>query len=139
MKKIFSVILIIIMLLPIASAGSEQFTSLAKLQQYIENHSPAQLLGPQSHRVQISGTILDIRFANQSNHYDMTLQVDDPDARRPIGYDAPVLNVHFRLHVDPIPFQVGDLVEVSGSLNSLYSSVMIPYVLAETINGSDDF
>ena len=38
-----------------------------------------------------------------------------------------------------MPFAVGDEVEVVGSLNSLYSSVMIPQILAETINGSDDF
>ena len=66
-------------------------------------------------------------------------QVEDPNARRPIESDVPQLAVHFRLHKDEPPFRQGDTVTVRGTINGYYSSVMVPWILMESVNGSDDF
>lgn len=139
MKKLFSVLLVLVLVCSVSAAGALTVTSLSELQRIIEHNSPGDLLGPDPCTVQLSGTILDIEYARQSNHFNITLQVDDPKAYTPLGYDAPILNVHFRLHDVYMSFKVGDRIDVTGELNSLYSSVMIPWILAETINGSDEF
>lgn len=146
MRKCFSYALAILSLsaflavtsLP-GSASAKSFSSLAGLQDYLENTSPARSMAAGTHYVTIGGTILSITWAGQSNHYDMLIAVDDQEATKPIGADLPRLNVHFRLHREELPFQVGDAVTVYGTLNELYSSVIIPDVLAQYINGSDEF
>lgn len=121
------------------AAAAMTFPSLSMLQAYLMDTSPSQSMAAGTHYVDLDGTILSITWAGQSNHYNMLISVDDPKATVPIGADAPQLNVHFRLHKEQPPFQVGDEITVFGSLNEMYSSVVIPDVLAQYINGSDDF
>lgn len=138
MKKYLSMLLCLSLILFAATASARTFTTLAELQKFIYNHSAAstELNEPV---VKLDGTISEITWCGKNNHYNMTLLVDDPNAAVPIGEESPRLTVHFRLHVDPIPFSVGDQISVYGTLNSLYSSYMVPEILAEFINGSDDF
>lgn len=138
MKKLLAVFLLAALVCASAVAGAQTISSLSELQHLIEYHAPADLMAG-SYRAEISGTILDIRYCNQSNHYEMTLLVDDPAATPALGYDGPVCSVHFRLHLEAVPFQVGESISVVGTLNPLYSSVMIPWILADQINGSDEF
>lgn len=127
-------------LLPFASASAGgTITNLRDLQDLIRFNAPEKIMASGTYHVSLSGTISEIHWCGANNHYQMTLLIDDANALRPIGSDLPQLSVHFRLHVDQIPFAVGDLVSVSGSLNELYSSAMVPMILAELINGSDDF
>lgn len=139
MKKVITFILCLAIAFSAAvPASAASFASLAQLQQFIEDHAPAQLLTG-THYVELEGVIAEIHWCGANNHYEMTLQVDDPQALKPIGTEAPLLVVHFRLHLDEPPFQVGETVAVFGTLNPLYSSAVIPWVLAKTINGTEDF
>ena len=139
MKKFFAVLLVFVLVFSVSSAGARDFFSVAQLQQFLLKYSPDQIMASGSHHVRLSGVVLEIHSCNQNNHYQMTLQVEDPKAAAPIGYDGPILAVHFRKHVDPLPFDVGSTIDVDGTLNEMYSSVMIPEILADYINGSDDF
>ena len=138
MKRFF-VLLLAIALLATAPASAAHFSSLGQLQQFLLKRSPDDLAATGPHSVDLEGIILEIHWCGTGNHWQMTLQVDDPSAAKPIGADGPQLTVHFRLHLDAPPFQIGDVVTVTGSLNEMYSSVMIPWILAGTVNGSADF
>ena len=139
MKRFFAVLLAFALVFSVSSAGARDFSSLAQLQQFLLQYSPDQIMASGSHHVRLSGVVLEIHSCNQNNHYQMTLQVDDPQAAAAIGYDGPILAVHFRKHVDPLPFDVGRTIDVDGTLNAMYSSVMVPEILADYINGSEDF
>lgn len=138
MKKTIALIFIVVIIL-VSTASAEHFTTLSQLQRFIIAHSSDQIEASGPHTVELSGSILDIYPYGIGNHYEMLIQVDDPQAVPAMRYSAPVLVVHFRLHMDPVPFQVGDHVTVRGALNSLYSSPIIPWILADLINGSPDF
>lgn len=131
MKRLLS-LLLVLCLLP-AAALADYFT-LRGLQgdilRYVER------IGEPS--VCLSGEILDV-YHIATNHWEMKVAVDEEGAASPVGYDRPYFIAHFRLHVDSVPFSVGDYVEIRGSLNYMYSSPMIPLVLVDTVNGSDDF
>lgn len=137
MKKFFRAALsaaLALSLIPASAALAAM--SLAELQNYVYTHAPASATEV---RAEISGTIQEIHWAGASNHYEMTLAVDDEKAIPPMGSDKPQIAVHFRLHLDAVPFQVGDQITVSGTLNTMYSSMIIPYIHADKINGSEDF
>ena len=120
-------------------ASAASFSDLGSLQDALMKYSPDQLIASGPQVVNLEGTISEIHWCGTGNHYEFTLLVDDPKAMIPLGAESPQLSVHFRLHKDTPPFQVGDEVEVYGSLNVMYSSVMVPQILLEYINGSDDF
>ena len=141
MKRFFSVLLCVLILSASAAAADHaDVTSLAKLQDYIYSFSPKAVEADSwgGVTVQLSGTVL-TAYQVENNHWELLVAVDDPDAMTPIGADAPVFRAHFRLHLDACPFAAGDPVTVFGTLNILYSSTMVPVILAKTINGSDDF
>ena len=138
MKRFLSVLLATALLIS-SSASAASFSSVSQLQQLIRKYSPDTISSTGPHIVDLEGTISSIYWCNANNHYEMILQMEDDRALVPVGSDLPQVVVHFRLHVDPMPFQVGDVVTVYGSLNSSYSSVMLPSIDAEFINGNDDF
>ena len=137
MKKLF--ILVLAVLLICSTASAQTFVSLSQLQQHLENYSPSQSMAAGTHYLEIEGTIDSITWTGANNHYNLILLVEDEKALAPIGASSPQLCVHFRLHKDQPPFQPGDVITVFGSVNELYSSVMVPQILAKTINGSEDF
>lgn len=140
MKRLSVLFLVFALLIAAATpAAARTFTSLGELQRFIEKHSPADLAATGEHYADLDGTITELHWCGTGNHWQLFLQVDDPRAIPPIGSDAPQLIVHFRLHKDSPPFQTGDAITVFGSVNSLFSSVAIPWILADYINGSDDF
>lgn len=136
MKKLL--VLLICLALFTSTASAITLASVDQVQYFMRRHSPNYFLADPIN-LEIEGTIRDITHTGPNNHYDMTLVIDEPNATAPVGEDLPIIDVHFRLHVDPIPFQVGDTITVYGEVNPLYSSVMVPYLLARYINGSDDF
>ena len=137
MKKLL--IFFLAALLICSSASAQTFASLSQLQHHLENSSPAQSMAAGAHYLEVEGTVDSITWTGANNHYDLILLVDDEKAIAPIGASSPQLRVHFRLHKDQPPFQPGDVITVFGSVNELYSSVMVPMILAKTINGSEDF
>ena len=137
MKKLL--VLLLAALLICSAASAQTFASLSQLQQYLESHSPSQSMAAGTHYLEIEGTVDSIAWAGANNHYNLILLVEDEKALAPIGASSPQLCVHFRLHKDQPPFQPGDVITVFGSINELYSSVMVPQILAKTINGSEDF
>ena len=138
MKRFLSVLLATALLIS-SSASAASFSSVSQLQQFIMKYSPDTISSTGPHVVDLEGTISSIYWCNANNHYEMILQMEDDRALVPVGSDLPQVVVHFRLHVDPMPFRVGDVVTVYGSLNSSYSSVMLPSIDAKFINGNDDF
>lgn len=110
-------------------------TALRPLQDLILTSAPADLADIS---VELSGSVLAV-YQVIDNHWEMILSVQDSDALIPINADTPVIVAHFRLHQEQLPVAVGDDATVSGSLNAMYSSAMIPSILVETINGSEDF
>lgn len=139
MKKAILSILLVLLLLASAPASAAYFADLGSLQQAIMKYSPDQLMASGPQVVELEGTISEIHWCGANNHYEFTLLVDDERAMAPIGEESPRLTVHFRLHKEEPPFKVGDEVEVHGTLSEMYSSVMVPQILLEYINGSDDF
>lgn len=137
MKKLF--VLLLATLLICSAASAQTFATLSQIQQHLEKYSPSQSMAAGIHYAELEGTIESITWAGASNHYDLILLVDDPAATAPIGSESPKISIHFRLHKEEPPFKVGETITVFGSLNELYSSVMIPSVDAKFINGSDDF
>ena len=138
MRRFLSVLLALLILFTASVASAYDFTSLEKLQRYIYNHSTASMMGIMSISVLLRGTILSLTQVT-GNHWEMRIASDDPDAHEPLGSETGEFIAHFRLHVDPCPVAVGDEVIISGSLNPLYSSYMIPYIITDTINGSDEY
>ena len=139
MKKFLSVLLVLTVAMATASSAAAQtFHSLDQVQHYLYYHSPVDSIGDDPY-VELEGTVSEIIYTGPNNHHSMTLLIDEKKASAPIWADSPQLTVHFRLHVDEVPWKVGDTVTVFGTLNHLYSSFMIPYIVASYINGSDDF
>lgn len=139
MKKILSILLVLTVVMAMASpAAAQTFYSLDQVQHYLYYHSPMESVGEDPY-VEIEGTISEIIYTGPNNHHSMTLLIDEEKASAPIWSDSPQLTVHFRLHADEVPWKVGDTVTVFGTLNTLYSSFMVPYILAKYVNGSDDF
>ena len=140
MKRLLSALLIFSLVISVsAPAAAQTFTSLCELQQFIEQYSPADRSASGPHYVELEGAVVEMHALGVNNHWQLTLQVDDPQAVPPLGADAPQLIVHFRLHLDEPPFQIGDTITVFGTVNELYSSVILPEILAKTINGTEDF
>lgn len=140
MKRLLSALLIFSLVIAVATpAAARSFFSLGELQLFIEKHSPADLAASGPHYIELEGAVVEMHALGVNNHWQLTLQVDDPQAITPLGADGPQLIVHFRLHLDEPPFRIGDTITVFGTVNELYSSVILPEVLAKTINGTEDF
>ena len=137
MKKLFLTVLAAAVLLT-STASAASFTSLGKLQHFLLSVTPDQLL-LSAPSVELEGTVLEIIRHGSGNHWDLLLAVEDDNAIPPVGESGPRVLVHFRLHREAPPWQIGDVITVSGSLNAMYSSVIIPSILADLINGTDDF
>lgn len=138
-RRFLILFLSLVLIFSASPAAARTFSNLGELQQYIEYHSPADLSASGPHYAELEGIITEMHALGVNNHWQLTLQVDDPQATAPLGADGPQLIVHFRLHLDAPPFQVGDMITVFGTVNGLYSSVILPEILAKTINGSEDF
>lgn len=137
MKKLFLTVLAAAVLLT-STASAASFTSLGKLQHFLLGVTPDQLL-LSAPSVELEGTVLEIIRHGSGNHWDLLLAVEDENAIPPVGESGPRVLVHFRLHRETPPWQIGDVITVSGSLNAMYSSVIIPSILADLINGTNDF
>ena len=139
-KTFFALILAIAISCSVAlPAYAVRFKDLGSLQNYLLIFSPDRLLSSGPHIVEVEGTISDLHWSGSLNDYLFTLYVDDPTALAPLGVGTPYMTVCFSLHKDEPPFKDGDQVEICGHINSLYSSVIVPWVTLKTINGSSDF
>ena len=136
MKKFLALAVVLLLLVP-AAASADQFPSLRRLQDFLLKYSPNQIDSTGPHYAELEGVVLDVRWTGSSNHWEITLQVDQPDAIKPLGSETGLVTVHFRLHQEEPPVAVGDEITIFGEVNSLYSSVMIPYIQARTINGTE--
>ena len=131
MKKFF--IIALILLLIGSSALAVTFTNLRDVQDYIDTHS-AYSMGPYPPDVSLMGYIVSIQHLT-SNQYFMLVEVNDERAHKSIGFDLPIFTASFHLHLDEMPFEIGQQVLIVGSINSRYSSPLIPNIIIEEING----
>ena len=139
MKKFLLLFLTFLLVAAISSASAGfLLCSVDQAQYFLYRHSPEYFL-TNALDLEVEGTVRDLTETGPNNHCDFTLVVDEPKAAVPISEERPIVHVHFRLHVEEIPFREGDTVTVRGGIDPLYSSYMVPYVIAEFINGSDEF
>ena len=138
-RRLLVLFLSLVLVFSVTPATARTFSGLGELQRYIEHHSPADLAASGPHYIELEGAVVEMHALGVNNHWQLTLQVDDPQAITPLGADGPQLIVHFRLHLDEPPFRIGDTITVFGTVNELYSSVILPEVLAKTINGTEDY
>ena len=134
---------LLICMLALALIGSAAFattyTNLHDLQNYVFN-TPASHSDPFGPEVRIRGIIKEINYL-EGNHYEMVIEVNEDNAATAMGQDLPCLVASFRLHIDDMPFEVGQDAYVVGSVNLMYSSPLIPNIILKEINGydSDEF
>lgn len=132
MKRFVIFLLVIALLLPaVASAGG-----LRRVQDYFANRIP---FNYSDLPICLSGEIVDVYSIGVNTHWEMKVKVDDDDAYTALWSDYPYFIATFRLHLEECPFAVGDEVLIEGTLNNLYSSVIIPVIVVKYINDSDDF
>lgn len=134
MKKLF---LTFLALLLIGSTAQADFTNLHDVQAYIMNNAPRTI--SEYDRATVKGEILSIELVT-GNHYNLILEVDDPNALSPMGYEKPIVVGHFRLHLDSVedlPFKVGDTALITGGINIAYSTYIVPMIMIDQINGYD--
>jgi len=126
MKRLISIVLILVLLLP-AAAISE---TLRSVQDYILYHAPNDI----NHSVTLTGEIKEI-YHIRNYHWGLVVSVDEEKAITPMDRDYPYFVAEFSLIDEEIPYAVGDIITVYGDINPLYSSVIIPQINSKTING----
>lgn len=134
MKKLLLTLLALVL---IGSTALADFTNLRDVQNYIMNTAPRDI--SEYDKATVKGEILSIEFVT-GNHYNLILEVDDPNAISPMGYNKPIVVGHFRLHLDSVedlPFKVGDTALITGGINIAYSTYIVPMIMIEEINGFD--
>lgn len=132
MRKLLALFLIIALLLPAAALSGD----LHDVQQYIYTHAPISM---DERNFTLSGEIVDVYSINVNNHWEMVVKSADDSAVHPLQAEYPYFIAHFRLHLDECPFKVGDQVTIVGWVNPNYTSFSVPYIVARTINGSEDY
>lgn len=141
MKKMFVLVLLLLCLVPAATAAD--YTNLHDLQNYVFNTSASDCppIGPDLH---IRGVITDIINYSTSdfgkyilNDYILTVEVDDENAATAIGHEKPCFIALLTTYHGDMPLEIGQDVFIDGSYNSMYSSPVIPCVKVTTINGYD--
>ena len=132
MKKLLLFALVIALLIPVNAFCGD----LHDVQDYIYKHSPVSM---DDRKFTLTGEITDVYSINVNNHWDMIVKSSDESAINPLWSEYPYFIAHFRLHLDECPFKIGDTVTIVGSVNSTYSSFAVPYIIVNTINGSEDF
>ena len=134
MKKLITLILLLA-LLP-AAAGAD-YNSLGQVQKTIMRY--ADMIG--SPVVHLTGTVSEI-WQESDTLYHLKVVSDDEKALSSTikgneSYFICILWIGYGL--DQVPCAVGDAVTVDGTINSFYSSVAVPWVYVQTINGLDTF
>ena len=132
MKKFVTFLVILTMLLPATASCS----GLADAQKYFYNTAPQNL---QNYSFTISGTIVDT-FYTKNFHKVLLLTVEDDEARTGItyDYDLPCCKATFPYHREfEMPIGIGEQIEITGTLNCFYSTVMVPDFTIQKVNGVD--
>ena len=133
MKKLLTLILALALILPAAALAG----GLADAQKYIFNTAPANVM---EREFTITGTLMELSYTRNS-HLMMILMVDDEKAWDGVttSFDAPGCIAAFPYHheFENFPINIGDEVTITGSINSMYSTVMVPYFTIRTLNETD--
>ena len=126
MKKL--IVFLILVLFPVTCFAG----TLADSQKYMYNHAPRYW----SYTTTLTGTVAEIyRTNNASQDYEIIVTSDDDKALTPRGHDSPYFIAHFAFIFDHFPLEVGDRVEIYGEPNCFYSTVYVPFVSVQRING----
>ena len=141
MKKLLTVILLLLFIIPVGLA--EDFTNLHDLQNYTYN-TPASKCPSYGPYLHIRGVITDIINYKTSdfgkyilNDYILTVEVDEDKAATAIGHENPCFTALLTTCHGDMPFEIGQDVFIDGEYNCMYSSPVIPCVKVTTINGYD--
>lgn len=116
--------------------GSYADQTLRQVQDYIGKNAPYYMMSPP---IMLTGEVADVYYTGVRNDWQMKIKVDDESAQVPLGSDYAYFIAHFSLHLEECPFKIGDTVMIKGSINSMYSSVMVPMIVVNTINDGYDF
>lgn len=130
MKKILSIILLVLIIFPSVSYGD----TLRDVQQYIFNTAPVSI---RDYKYTLTGEIKDI-YHVKNYHWEMIVAVDEERAIKRFESEYPYFIAEFSVYEDEeMPFQIGDTVTVCGDINSIYSSFATPMINSYTINDID--
>lgn len=134
MKRLF--ILILAALFITVSAAADPVTSYRETQDRLL--AGAYKVKP--FEAELSGTVRAVVPSYSFNHtYYMFVQVDPDDVSMWSTEDDNFFVVMVSSDKDPFPFNEGDPVTVTGTVASVYSSPVCPYITPSLINGSEDF
>ena len=134
MKKFFLLLLAISLL--ISSAAADPVTSYADVQDRLL--AGAYKVPPFD--AVLSGTIhAVVPSYSFKNTYYLFVLVDPEDVSMWSTEDDNFFVVIVSSDADPFPFSVGETITVEGTVPSVYSSPVCPYIKPDKINGSDDF
>ena len=90
--------------------------------------------------VHLSGEVIEMTHP-KDDLYMLKIAVDEERAISSVEYQRAyfVGVLWFGYGITELPFDVGDIVEIYGSLNPLYSSQIVPEIYIRTINGQSVF
>lgn len=130
MKK--SVAFLLAASLAVSGAFSAAADSYADVQRTLQNNAPLKI--PVSTVVELSGTIREV-FASYTfaDEYYLLVAVDEDDVMLWGPEDDNFFLAHYTAESDQLPFAPGDSITAKGKLASVYSSVVLPYIVADTI------
>lgn len=126
MKRLFSSIIVFLFFL---SAQAEVLTKLRDVQDVIATTDPRQLLYGAKVDCRLSGTIAEAIPVHDGAWYIYRVENDEKEAHRAIvfGYEKPCF------FCSGFGYETGDMVIVVGSINIVYSSQALPYIMTSEI------
>lgn len=130
MKKSIALLLATLILASFIFPASAD--SYADIQRTLQNNAPVKI--PVSTVVELSGTIKEIfNSYTFKDEYYLLVTVDEDDVMMWGPEDDNFFLAHYTADGDQLPFAPGDSITARGKLASVYSSVVLPYIVADTI------
>lgn len=130
MKKVTALILVILLFVFANTASADSY---AAIQEKLFKNAPIKI--PVTTKVELSGKIWEIFISYTFPDRIYLLVTVDPDDVSMWGPEDDDFFLAQFYPEDPenLPFAVGDNITVSGKLASIYSSPVLPYIVADSI------
>lgn len=128
MKKVITIILVLMLL--VGTASAETLTTLLDIQNYMMTVQPKDILWGEDVYVNLTGKVVSVPYAGEVFHV-YRIECYEEYAQRAYLFDY---NPCFYASVNfPAVFEPGDRVRVEGKINAQYSSPLIPFINVSNI------